>query len=78
MRFVNATVSQYTSSVSGVAADWPALRESDYSRAHNKVSSDRLKLCQGHATGSRDIRNARILFGNPSYYSAIKTQEILK
>jgi hypothetical protein len=41
-RYVNATVTQYTSSVNGLTADWLAPRGSDCSRMHSEVSSDRL------------------------------------
>jgi hypothetical protein len=43
-RMVNATVTQYTSSVNGVSlTDWLAPQDSDCSRKHSKVSSDRLQ-----------------------------------
>jgi hypothetical protein len=50
-----------------LSADLLAPQESDYSRMNSMVSSDWLpSKNQGHATGSRDIQNGRILSGQSS------------
>jgi hypothetical protein len=64
-RLVNATVTQYTSSVNGVSqpTDWPHGRVT----VHGCTVRSPLTGCQGHANGSRDIQNGRIFSGEPSY-----------